>query len=138
MEDTYKRLEDIYTVMTQQMNYFHQELNKLKNTSSVKTESYSVDIEKINKNETFTLEKAKNYLYTTNTKLRFFGYHFSSTNTEERKNALIAAIKYYGKHSVEKKILALITVWETNKYHPIKYVLLNHLRYDLDYVKSLP
>ena len=59
MELTYQRLEEIYTEMTPQMSHFREELDKLKNNTTIKY------VEKDTKWEGFTLETAKQYLATT-------------------------------------------------------------------------
>jgi hypothetical protein len=133
MELTYQRLEEIYTEMTLQMSHFREELDKLKNNTTTKY------VEKDTKWEGFTLETAKSYLYTSNVRLRSFGYHAYTNDAQKRNIALKDAVKYYGKECVEKKLLALICVWSTNAVHNKEYVhLLNHLQIDYAAMKSLP
>ena len=130
MELTYQRLEEIYTEMTLQMSHFREELDKLKNNTTIKY------VEKDTKWEGFTLETAKQYLATTNTSLRLFGYHIYHDNVVKRSIALKDAVRYYGKEAVEKKMLALMCVWSTKKNTDNE--LLNHLQIDYAAMKSLP
>ena len=133
MEAIYNRLENIYNEMTQQLQHFREELDNLKDNTTKYVEK------KDTKWEGFTLETAKSYLYTSNVKLRSFGYHAYINDAQKRNIALKDAVKYYGKEFVEKKLLALICVWSTNAVHNKEYVhLLNHLQIDYAAMKSLP